>query len=526
MSKVIRCSFRQYSHSTKFPIQREIHSSERRATMRISFCGGDNAKIRHNNREFVSANVDKDRIKDNITIINQTVPEAFEHLFGEAQRKYNAKQKRKDRKIDNYYTHLFGDVPEKRQDEVQTNASNQHSFYEYIVQVGDKDSAGILTNPENAQIATACLQEYAEGFQKRNPNLYVFNAVIHLDEHTPHLHLDTIPFAECYKKGLERQLSIAKAFETMGYDKNCDNAIRDFTANERKVFREICERHGLEIEKEEKSRGITFTPQQMREGIFELYTELTETEKTLQEKKNSLQETEKTFEKKQSALSEVTEKVQTVTATVNALQEQEQELQKTIDEDVDLIKSYTPSPTKITTDFLGRKKEIPKTVDELKAEKLILTARELLAQREKILSDANEKARLVVSSAEATAQKIISEAENSEIVLTAKKKAEQILREAEITKENADDYFKERMALADEEAEERLRQLDEREAHINTLAELNKPTAEYKERMEWLYEMSVRPVEDDLEEQEDLEEELELDEMEFEEPDYYGGYGY
>lgn len=507
--------------------------------MRISFCGDSKAKIRHNTREFVSANVDKNRIKDNIIIINQTVQEAYEKLFGEPQRKYNAKQKRKDRKIDDYYTHLFGNVPEKNQDEIQTNASNQHSFYEHIVQIGDKESAGILTNPKNARIVTECLQEYAEGFQERNPYLYLFNAILHLDEHTPHLHLDTIPFAEGYKKGMERRLSIAKALEAMGYSKNCDEAIRDFTANERKILREICERRGLEIEPESKGRGISFTPQQMREGIAEKYTELKKVEETLQEKKSFLQETEKSLQEKQSALSEVTVQVQTVTAnvqtatdTVNALQEREQELQKKIDEGYDLVRNFTPSPTKTVKGLMGKEKEVKKTDDELKEEKLILTAQELLAQREKILSEAHKEARLVVSSAETTAQKILSKAENSEIVLTAKAEAEQIIQsanavfqEAKIAKASADDYVTERIALADEEAEERSRQLDEREAHINALAEISKPTAEYEDRMRWLYEMPIRNMENDLAEEieEELEEELEFDEEEIEVPDYYYG---
>ncbi|MDE6679153.1 MAG: plasmid recombination protein [Ruminococcus sp.] len=521
--------------------------------MRISFCGDDRAKIRHNTREFVSANVDKNRIQDNIVIVNQTVQEAYENLFGEPLREYNDKQKRKDRKIDNYYTHLFGDVPESRQDEIQTNKNNQHSFWENILQVGDKDSAGILTNPKNARIATECLKEYIEGFQERNPYLYVFSAIIHLDEQTPHAHLDYIPFAEGYKKGLSRQLSIAKALELMGYSKNCDEAIRDFTANERKIFREICEQHGLEIEREEKGRGISFTPQQMRDGISKLYSELTETEKklqetekSLQEKQTSLQETEKTLQEKtfsvqetdkvlqekQSSLSEVTAQEQTGTATVNALRKEKQKLQKTIDEDVEFIKSYTPSPTKKVKDFLGREKEVAKTVDELKDEKRIMTANELLARSDKIISEAKEEARLIVSSAEATAQKIISEAENSEPVLKAKAEAEQViqsansvLHEAEITRESADDYYKERVALADEEAEERSRQLDEREAHINTLSELSRPTAEYEERMQWLYDMPVRKkVKELLEEVDEPEEELDFDEEEIEEPDHYYDY--
>lgn len=492
--------------------------------MRISFCGDKKAKIKHNTREFISANVDKNRIKDNIVIINQTVQEAYKHVFGEAQREYNSKQKRKDRKIDNYYTHLFGNVPESKQDEVQTNKNNQNSFWEDIVQIGDKDSAGILTNPKNAQIVTECLQEYAEGFQERNPYLYVFNAIIHLDEQTPHLHLDTIPFSDDYKKGMGRQLSIAKALEAMGYSKNCDEAIRDFTANERKIILGICERHGLEIEPESKSRGITFTPQQMRDGISEQYTELKEVEKNLQEKKSLLQEAEKSLQEKQSALSEVTAHVQTATTTVNALQEQEQELKEKVDEAIDLIRNFTPSPTK-TVKFFGREKEVEKTDDELKTEKMILTAQELLAQREEILSEATREARLVVSSAETTAQEIISKAESSEIVLTAKAEAEQVLKEAKTTKEIADDYFKDRIALADEEAEERSRQLDEREAHINALAELSRPTSEYEESMQWLYGMSVRHKEEELAEEveEEQEENLEFDEEEIEVPDYYYG---
>ena len=493
--------------------------------MRISFTGDKTAKIKHNNREFISANVDKSRIGNNITIINQTVREAYEHLFGEAQQKYNSKQKRKDRKIDDYYTHLFGNVPESKQDEVQTNRNNQNSFYEYIVQIGDKDSAGIVTNPENAQIVTECLLEYVKDFQERNPNLYMFNAVLHLDETTPHLHIDVIPFSDNYKKGMSRQLSIAKALEAMGYDKNCDNASRDFTINERKILREICKRHGLEIEKEERSREIKFTPQQMRNGILELYDELTATEKNLQETQQELQE-------KQSALSEVTTELQTTTATVNGLQEQEQALKKEINEAVDFVRSYTPSPTKTVKGIMGKEKEVPKTKDELENEKIIMTAKELLAQNDRLLSKANQEARRIVLSAETTAQGIISKAENSEIVLAAKAEAKQILqnahsvlREAEITRDSAEDYYRERMALADEEAEERLKQLDEREAHIKTLAELSKPTAEYEERMEWLYGTAIRPVADDLAEELE-EEELEFDETEFEEPEYYDGYGY
>jgi hypothetical protein len=203
------------------------------------------------------------------------------------------------------------------------------------------------------------------------------------------------------------------------------------------------------------------------------------------------------------------------------------EAEKKLDEAVDLVRNFTPSPTKIVKGLIG-KKEVPKTVEELQNEKLIMTAQELLDRKEKIILEVNKKAQQVVSSAEVTAQKIISEAENSEIVLTAKRKANQIIQsanavlcEAEIKKESTEDYCNERIALADEEAEERSRQLDEREAHINALAELSKPTTEYEERMAWLYDMSVRPVEEELEEEQEEDFEIYEDEIEEPEPDDY-----
>lgn len=258
----------------------------------------------------------------------------------------------------------------------------------------------------------------------------------------------------------------------------------------------------------------------MRNGISELYSELTATEKNLQEKKSALQKMETSIQEKQSALSEVTANLQTVTTTVYGLQEQEQTLRKEIDDDLNLIRSYTPTPIKkIKSGIFGKEKEIEKTIQELQDEKLILTAQAIINNREKLLTETTRKAGLIVSSAQDTAQKIIAEAENSEIVLKAKSEAEKIIQEAELKKSYADDYYKELVALADEEAEERSRQLDKREAHINALAELSKPTAEYEERMSWLYEMPIRHTDNDLEEE--LEEEFECYEDEIDEPDYY-----
>lgn len=39
------------------------------------------------------------------------------------------------------------------------------------------------------------------GFAERNPNLKVFNAIMHLDEETPHPHIDYVPFSTGNKRG-------------------------------------------------------------------------------------------------------------------------------------------------------------------------------------------------------------------------------------------------------------------------------------------------------------------------------------
>ena len=157
---------------------------------RISHCQGKGS-LTHNNRKFNTKNVDDTRTKDNIVFVQQPIDEAYERLFGPAVERYNAKQKRADRKIKtSYFRHIFKrDISQS----VVTAADKRKSFYEDVVQIGDMKNTGVGT--PDAEIATACLTEYMQGFQQRNPNFYVFNAVLHLDEATPHLHIDYILFS-------------------------------------------------------------------------------------------------------------------------------------------------------------------------------------------------------------------------------------------------------------------------------------------------------------------------------------------
>lgn len=166
---------------------------------RVSF-GQGKGSITHNNRTFIANNIDKNRIADNIIFISKPVGEVYEELFGGAVERYNARQKRNDRKIHGtYYEHLFYCKPSNS---VITASDKRKSFYEDVVQIGRMEDSGFGT--EDFQLVAECLKEYMNGFQTRNPNFHVFNAVLHMDEATPHLHIDYIPIGH-YKRGMDMQ---------------------------------------------------------------------------------------------------------------------------------------------------------------------------------------------------------------------------------------------------------------------------------------------------------------------------------
>lgn len=215
---------------------------------RISFCQGKGS-LTHNNREFIAENVDRSRIKDNITFIKKDLGCVYEHLFAESTERYNAKQKRNDRKIyGSYFESLFHQKPSNT---VVTAADKRKSFYEDVVQIGKMEDSGVGT--EDAELVAECLKEYMENFQSRNPNFVVFNAVLHMDEATPHLHIDYVPVGH-YKRGQDTQNGIAQALKEMGFGSGKD-AIARWRASEMEILNQICKNHQITPLPPEKSRG-------------------------------------------------------------------------------------------------------------------------------------------------------------------------------------------------------------------------------------------------------------------------------
>ena len=218
--------------------------------------------LNHNERKFTRSNVDKLRIKDNVILKSQTVEETYQQLFNDTIEEYNAKQKIASRRksVDGYLKDLQENAHKK---------GAEKPFYEVIVQIGDMYDCNCINNPKEAERAKQALTEYFHTFQERNPNLKVFHATIHMDEQTPHLHLDYIPIAEgCYKQGMQRKNSLSKALELQGLGKHksqYDNAAIRWQEQERIALKEIAKKYDFEIVDQGKAGEKHLSVQEFKE---------------------------------------------------------------------------------------------------------------------------------------------------------------------------------------------------------------------------------------------------------------------
>ena len=206
-------------------------SEQKSKSLSISF-RVDDGVLGHNNREFIAENVDGERTADNVIYIQRDIREMYDELFGQALAEYNAKQKRNDRKIADYYEHI-------------ANGDRVKPFYEVVVQFGDVDTCGLKSGKwEQAKLM---LDDYMRDFERRNPNLKVFNAVMHLDEATPHLHIDFIPVCRNVQKGLSVKVSMKGALKEQGFaaTNRLQNEWSAWEESERAEMTEILHKHDL-----------------------------------------------------------------------------------------------------------------------------------------------------------------------------------------------------------------------------------------------------------------------------------------
>ena len=230
--------------------------------------------LNHNRRSFTAENVDPERSSLNVMYRDEPIQKVYHELFDEAVKRYNAKQKRKDRCINDYYEHLRTGKQEKL-------------FHELIVQIGNKDDMGVLT--ENGALAKELLDEYMQGFQERNPTLRVFGAFLHMDEATPHLHIDFVPYESGWKgKGLDTKVSLKQALKALGFagGSKRESELNQWINAEKEQLAAVMERHGIEWEQKgthEKHLSVLDYKKQEREK------EIAALDSTLAEKQDELE---------------------------------------------------------------------------------------------------------------------------------------------------------------------------------------------------------------------------------------------
>lgn len=231
---------------------------------RVSMPQGKGSQM-HNRREYekygkpTPDNIDVSKSHENITLVDRDINEAYREIFGEALDKYNAKQKRADRKIEDYCDHI------------KKSKNGEKLFYEDVVQWGSKDD---FQNPQTRERAKEALVKYVEGFEERNPNLKLIGAYIHMDEASPHLHLDYVPVAHGYSRGLSTRNSLDRAMKEMGFapenESRKNNATKLWKESERLYFGEICRSMGLEVEMERQSTRKNLSVEEYKDARDEM----------------------------------------------------------------------------------------------------------------------------------------------------------------------------------------------------------------------------------------------------------------
>lgn len=237
--------------------------------------------VNHNSRKFHAKNTDPERSHLNVTYCQENIKAVYHELFDEAMERYNAKQTRADRRIENYYEKIRSGKQEK-------------PFHEIILQVGNKDD--MSADSDEGRLAAAVLDEYMRAFQERNPNLRVFSAHLHMDEATPHLHIDFVPFTTGSKRGLDTRVSLKQALAAQGFKGGTrgDTEWSQWVRSEKEQLSAVMERHGIEWEDkgthDKHLSVLDYKKEQRAKEIAVLETIKTEKESQIESQERRLKE--------------------------------------------------------------------------------------------------------------------------------------------------------------------------------------------------------------------------------------------
>lgn len=297
--------------------------------------------VNHNSRKFHAKNTDPERSHLNVEYCNENIKDVYHELFDEALARYNEKQTRNDRRIDDYYEKIRSGKQEK-------------PFHEIILQIGDRETMGAET--EEGRLAAKILDEYMQGFQRRNPTLRVFSAHLHMDEATPHLHIDFVPYTTGSKRGLDTRVSLKQALMALGFKGGTrqETELNQWVMAEKQQLAAIMLEHGIEWE---------------QKGTHEKHLSLLDFEKKERAKEVSMLEKQKSeLEEHNAIMQEVNEKYLDQLERVEKDIFSAQESRKEVDKQAEQAKKKAAQYEKKLTEIAPMVKEMERFAEKYSAD--------------------------------------------------------------------------------------------------------------------------------------------------------------
>lgn len=302
------------------------------------------SSLKHNQRSLADReelanygdHIDWNKTHENVTLVrSDSLRSSVNNIFKPYVDDYNAQQKRKDRKITDYYTKCL-------------NNRNLTPTQEFVIQFGDKHTIFSTDAVQNHDKFKELYSSYLKGFKDRNKNLCVASAVIHFDEKGgPHMHLVTIPVGH-YSRGMKARANFDRA---MGWNEK-RNEFKDFRAfsrwkaqafadwadNERDQLINDARAMGYAIERKKQATPHKhLEPQEYRD----LQAKLATVKQNVATENENLSAVQKSKESLSLEVSQLEKKKDSYTSDIHSLQSQAEEEKKnvyTLNQDVTALK--------------------------------------------------------------------------------------------------------------------------------------------------------------------------------------------
>ena len=328
------------------------------------------SSLKHNQRsladreelENYGSHIDWTRTHENVTLVrSDSLRSSVNEVFKPYVDDYNAHQKRKDRKINDYYSKCL------------TNR-NLTPTQEFVVQFGDKHTIFSTDAVQNHDKFKELYSQYLQGFKDRNKNLCVASAVIHFDEKGgPHMHMITIPVGH-YSRGMKARANFDRAMGWNEHRKDFDDfrqfsrwkaqAFADWADNERDELIRTAQSMGYAIERKKQATPHKhLEPQEYRD----LQAKLTNLKQNVYTENESLSAIQKNKNSLSIEVSQLKTKKDGYTKDIQSLKDQADEEKKnvyTLNQDVTALKQQKDEASENVRQLQARVQELQKQKHE------------------------------------------------------------------------------------------------------------------------------------------------------------------